>query len=326
MERMKSVTLGRLASSAVGLGCMGMSGFYGPFDDDESTRTIHAAVDLGVTMFDTADRYGLGKNEELLGRALRGHGGVTVATKFGIVPGKEPGTRDLDGSPAYVAKACDASLARLGRETIDLYYLHRVDPKVPIEETIGAMARLVEAGKVRHLGLSEASAATVRRAQAVHPIAAVQSEYSLFCREAERDVLPQCRALGVGFVAYAPLGLGFLSGRFTSDADFFERDYRPGTPRFQGDNFKKNLKLLERFTGFARELSLAPVQLALAWLVAQGVVALAGTKKRAHLEQNVGAAAITLRDADLQRLNALFPLGVAAGDRYTPDGMKWLNG
>ncbi len=307
---------------------MGMSGFYGPVDDEESTRTIHMALERGITLFDTADRYGLGKNEELVGRALAGRTDACVATKFGIVPGREPGTRDLDGSPEYVAAACEASLKRLGRDVIDLYYVHRIDPKVPIEETVGALGRLVQQGKVRFIGLSECSASTLRRAHATFPIAAVQSEYSLWCRDPEREVLPTCRELGVGFVAYGALGLGFFSGAFTKETDFFERDYRPGTPRFQGANFESNLELLRRYMAIAEGLGVAPSQLALAWVLAQGdsIVPLSGTKRRKHLSQNVEAGEITLRNEVQTQLSALFPMGAAKGDRYTPDGMRWLNG
>ncbi len=324
-------TLGPLEVGSLALGCMGMSGFYGPTDDEESTRTIHEALERGVRLFDTADRYGLGKNEELVGRALSGRTDALVATKFGIVPGSAPGTRDLDGSPAYVARACEASLRRLGRDVIDLYYLHRVDPKTPIEETVGAMARLVEQGKVRAIGLSEASAATLRRAHAVHPIAALQSEYSVWCREAEESVLPACKELGVGFVAYAPLGLGFLTGRFASTNDFGPGDYRPSTPRFSEENFAKNRALVDRLVALAKEKGCSPAQLALAWVIAEAghrehVVALFGTKRREHLRDDLGARELGLNVEELERIETLAPVGAASGQRYAADAMRWVNG
>lgn len=320
--------LGGLEVGRLGLGCMGMTGFYGPTDDDESTRTIHAALDAGVTLFDTADRYGLGRCEELVGRALKGRDGAVVATKFGIVPGKEPGTRALDGSPAYVQAACEASLRRLGRSCIDLYFLHRADPNTPIEETVGAMARLVEQGKIRHIGLCEVSASTLRRARATAPIAAVQSELSLWHREPERTLLPLCRELGVGFVSYYSLGIGMLTGRFSEPSSFVQGDYRPSTPRFQGENFAKNVVLVEGLSRIAARLGATPAQLALAWLLdrAPFVVPLFGTKRRAHLAENLGAASLRLDEAARAELDALFTEGAGSGDRYPPDGMRWLNG
>jgi aryl-alcohol dehydrogenase-like predicted oxidoreductase len=320
-------SLGPLRTSSIGLGCMGMSGFYGPPDPEEAARTIEAAVDGGVTLFDTADRYGLGKNEELVGKALQGRDAL-VATKFGIVPGSERGTRDLDGSPAYVRRACEASLVRLGRSTIDLLYLHRVDSKVPVEDTVGAMGRLVEEGKVRFLGLSEVSDATLRRAHATWPIAAVQSEYSLWCREAERAVLPTCKELGVGFVAYGALGLGMFSGGFMAPSQFFPNDYRPTTPRFQGENFVANLRLVRSVVALASEVGCTPAQLALAWILIRqpAMVPLVGTKRRAHLAENLVADTLAVPPRILDLLDQLFPVGVAAGDRYGVDGMRWLNG
>ncbi len=310
---------------------MGMSGFYGTPDDAESVETIRMALDRGLTLFDTADRYGLGRNEELVGRALREHPAgkdAVVATKFGIVPGRKRGTRDLDGSAAYVREACEASLRRLGREAIDLYYLHRVDPKIPIEETVGAMGRLVTEGKVRFLGLCEASVTTLHRAVSCHPIAALQTEYSLFFRGVEGGVLDACKALGIGFVAYAPLGLGFLAGSLRGAADFAEGDYRPSTPRFQGDNLERNFGLLASLDAAAKSLSCAPAQLALAWLLRQHdfIVPIPGTKRRTHLEENLAALDLPVGDTLARALADHFHPAAAAGDRYSPEGMRWLNG
>ena len=301
---------------------MGMSEFYGQGDEAEATATIQRALDLGVNFLDTSDMYGSGHNERLVGAAIEGRRDeVVLATKFGIVRDPEsPMGRSLNGRPEYVSRACDASLRRLGVEHIDLYYQHRVDPSVPIEETVGAMASLVEQGKVRYLGLSEASAQTIRRAQAVHPVAALQSEYSLWTRELEEEILPTLRELGIGLVAYSPLGRGFLTGRFRSPEDFPEDDFRRHNPRFQGENFYANLRLVERVQELAREHDCTPGQLALAWVLHQGedIVPIPGTKRRRYLEENVAATEINLTEDDLRRLDEAAPVGATAGDRY-PD-------
>jgi aryl-alcohol dehydrogenase-like predicted oxidoreductase len=301
---------------------MGMSEFYGAGDEDESIAAIHRALELGVTLLDTADMYGRGENEQLVGRAISGRRDqVVLATKFGIVRDpSDPARRSINGRPEYVVRACDASLRRLGVEHIDLYYQHRVDPDVPIEETVGAMAALVAEGKVRFLGLSEAAPETIRRAHAVHPIAALQSEYSLWSRDVEHEILPTIRELGIGLVAYSPLGRGFLTGRFSSPADFPDDDFRRYNPRFQGENFYANLRLVDRVREVAREQDCTPGQLALAWALHQGedVVPIPGTKRRAYLEENVAATDIRLTEEDLRRLEEAAPPGVAAGDRY-PD-------
>jgi len=318
VERRTLGTTG-LEVSAIGLGCMGMSQSYGPAEEDESIATIHRAIELGVTLFDTANVYGLGHNEELLGRALRGRRDeVVVATKFGIAGMSREGTMELDGSPESARRNCDESLARLGMDVIDLYYLHRVDPKVPIEETVGAMAELVAAGKVRHLGLSEASATTIRRAHAVHPIAALQSEWSLFNREPEETVLPTLRELGIGFVPFSPLGRGFLTGAIASPDEFGEGDLRRAQPRLTGENFERNRRLVGHVEAMAAEKGCTPGQLALAWLAAQGddVVSIPGTKRRRYLEENVAALDVELTAEDLARLDELLPIGAASGDRY----------
>ena len=317
---MRKRTLGQgLEVSAIGLGCMGMSEFYGTADEGDATATIHRALELGVTLLDTADMYGPFTNERLVGRAIAGRREqVVLATKFGNVRGEHGERLGIRGDAGYVRQACDASLERLGVDHIDLYYQHRVDKSVPIEETVGAMAELVAAGKVRHLGLSEASAETIRRAHAVHPITALQSEYSLWTRDPEGRVLPTVRELGIGFVAYSPLGRGFLSGRFTSPDDFPEGDFRSSHPRFRGENFARNLELVDRVREIAEEKGVTPGQLALAWVLHRGddIVPIPGTTAVRHLEENASALAIELTDDDLERIDDAAPLGVAAGDRY----------
>ncbi|MGQ7246369.1 aldo/keto reductase [Halomonas sp. V046] len=309
----------------LGLGCMGMSEFYGPSDDEASRRLIHSALEAGLTLFDSADTYGLGHNEELLGRALEGRReNAIIATKFGIV--REPGAyaRSLNTDPDYVRKACEASLRRLGVDTIDLYYAHRLNPEVPVEDTVGAMAALVAEGKVRALGLCEVSAATLERAAKVHPIAAVQSEYSLWSRGVETQVLPACRRLGTTLVPYSPLGRGFLSGAIGSPADLSDDDFRRQAPRFSPANMAANRALLTRLVDFAAAKQATPAQIALAWLLAQGndIVPIPGTRSLSRLEENLAATRVTLDDADVARLSAWFPPGVAQGERYTEEGMK----
>jgi aryl-alcohol dehydrogenase-like predicted oxidoreductase len=314
-----------LEVSAQGLGCMGMSEFYGPGDEAESVATIHRALDVGVTFLDTADMYGPYTNEELVGRAVRGRRNeVVLATKFGIVrSADDPRVRGISGRPEYVRQAAEGSLRRLGVDHVDLYYQHRVDPSVPIEETVGAMGRLVEEGKVRFLGLSEAGAETIRRAHGVHPITALQSEYSLWSRDIEDDIIPTLRELGIGLVAYSPLGRGFLTGRFTSIDDLPEDDFRRTSPRFQGENFQKNLDLVKQIEEIAAAKGCSASQLALAWVHAQGgdVVPIPGTKRRKYLEENVAALDVALTPDDLARIEEIAPKGVAAGERYPAAAM-----
>jgi aryl-alcohol dehydrogenase-like predicted oxidoreductase len=316
--------IGPLRVSAIGLGCMGMTPVYGEPDQDECIATLHRAIALGVSFIDTADMYGAGKNEELVGRALAGRRDqVVLASKFGNVRYPD-GRRDVNGRPDYVPKACDASLKRLGVDVIDLYYLHRVDPNVPIEDTVGAMARLVEAGKVRYLGLSEAAAATLRRAHAEHPIAALQSEYSLWSRDVEAEILPACRELGIGFVPYSPLGRGFLSGTITGPGALADNDRRREHPRFAADNLERNLGLLATLKRLAEARGCTLAQVALVWLLAKGldIVPIPGTKRRRYLEENAAAVDLALEAAELAALEAAFPQGAAAGDRYPAGGMR----
>jgi aryl-alcohol dehydrogenase-like predicted oxidoreductase len=314
--------------SVIGLGCMGMSEFYGTADEKESVAAIHHAIDMGITFFDTADMYGPFKNEELVGKAIQGkRHTIVLATKFGIVRTTDAGFRGVNGRPEYVKAACEASMKRLGVDHLDLYYQHRVDPAVPIEETVGAMAELVKAGKVRYLGLSEAGAATIRRAHRIHPITALQSEYSLWSRDPEDEILPTLHELGIGFVPYSPLGRGFLTGRFKKFEDLPANDFRRNSPRFQGENFAKNLALVAQVEKLAEQKEVTAGQIALAWVLAQGehIVPIPGTTRRDHLDENIGATRIALSQKELKEIEAVVPKNAASGTRYPEPAMKMLN-
>jgi aryl-alcohol dehydrogenase-like predicted oxidoreductase len=327
MQQRKLGTQG-LVVSELGLGCMGMSEFYGPRDDEESIATIHRALELGINFFDTSDIYGPRTNEVLVGKALRPYREkVVIATKFGIVPEDNGIGRGVNGRPEYVRAACNASLQRLGVDTIDLYYQHRVDPKTPIEETVGAMAELVKAGKIRYLGLSEAAPATIRRAHATHPISALQTEYSLWSREPEDEILPTIRELRIGFVPYSPLGRGFLTGQIRTPDDLAPDDWRLTSPRFQGENFQRNLDTVRKIEEIAAKKGCSPSQLALAWVLAQGddMVPIPGTKRRNYLEENVASLNVRLTPQDLVEIDAVAPKGVGVGERYSAGGMRMLN-
>ena len=327
---MKQVLLGKegLKVSEMGLGCMGMSDFYGPADENQSIQVIQKSIDLGMNFIDTADMYGPFKNEILVGKALKGRRDQAVlATKFGNQRSEDGKFLGVNGRPEYVKKCCDASLQRLGVEAIDLYYQHRVDPNVPIEDTVGAMADLVKAGKVRHLGLSEAAAKTIERAHRAHPIAALQSEYSLWTRDPEDEILKTVRKLGIGFVAYSPLGRGFLTGRFKSPEDFAQDDYRRAHPRFQGENFYKNLDLVKQIESLAKKKSATPAQLALAWVRAQGedIIPIFGVRNLSRLEENLGALKVSFTEQELKTIDQLIPKGVTAGPRYAAQAMQAVN-
>jgi aryl-alcohol dehydrogenase-like predicted oxidoreductase len=326
--QMRELGTSGLRVSAVGLGCMGMSEFYGPKDDEASVRVLHRALELGVNFWDTADMYGVGHNEILISRVLREHRDeVIIATKFGNMRRLDGAFLGVNGRPEYVLAACEMSLRRLNVETIDLYYQHRVDPNTPIEETVGAMAELVREGKVRYIGLSEAGPETIRRAAAIHPIAALQTEYSLWSREPEEEILATCRELGIGFVAYSPLGRGFLTGQMKSPDDFAPDDRRRDWPRFQGENFQRNLDLVRRIEEIASEKGCTPAQLALAWVLAQGedIVPIPGTRREERLEENLGALEMTLTDEELAQIDEVLPPGLAAGTRYPEVSMRGLN-
>jgi aryl-alcohol dehydrogenase-like predicted oxidoreductase len=328
MEKKKLGSQG-LEVSVIGLGCMGMSEFYGIRNDEESIKTLHHAVDQGITFFDTSDMYGPYKNEELLNKAFKGiRDKLVIATKFGITRTGDPNVRAINGKPEYVKSSCDASLKRLGVDYIDLYYQHRIDTNTPIEDTIGAMSDLVKEGKVRYIGLSEAGPKTIRRAHVVHPITALQTEYSLWSRDPEDEIFPVVKELGIGFVAYSPLGRGFLTGRFKSVDDFEENDYRKYSPRFQGDNFKKNLKLVDTINEIAKTKGVTPGQLALAWIITQNnfIVPIPGTTKAKHLDENVAALEIKISEEELASINKLIPKGIASGQRYPETMMTLLNG
>lgn len=327
MQQRKLGSQGLLVSM-MGLGCMGMSEFYGPTDEKESIATIHRALELGVNFLDTSDMYGPFTNEELICRAIHDRREqVIIATKFGIQRSSDPMQRSISGRPEYVRAACEGSLRRLGVDTIDLYYQHRVDVSVPIEETVGAMAELVKEGKVRYLGLSEAAPATIRRAHTVHPISALQTEYSLWSRDPEDEILPTVRELGIGFVPYSPLGRGFLTGQFKRFEDLAPDDFRRYSPRFMGENFQKNLQLVEKVTELAQAKGVTPGQLALAWVLAQGddIVPIPGTKRRTYLEENVAVAAVQLTPQELVAIDAVLPPGAASGDRYPETSMRFVN-
>jgi len=328
MEKRKLGSQG-LEVSVIGLGCMGMSEFYGSSNDEESIKTLHHAVDLGITFFDTSDMYGPFKNEELLNKAFKGiRDKLVIATKFGITRTGDPNVRAINGKPEYVKSSCDASLKRLGVDYIDLYYQHRIDTNTPIEDTVGAMSDLVKEGKVRYIGLSEAGPKTIKRAHKVHPITALQTEYSLWSRDPEDEIFPVVKELGIGFVAYSPLGRGFLTGRFKSADDFEENDYRKHSPRFQGDNFKKNLKLVDTINEIAKAKGVTPGQLALAWVITQNnfIVPIPGTTKAKHLDENVSALEIKITEEEIATINKLLPKGIASGSRYPETMMALLNG
>ncbi|MFE3574267.1 aldo/keto reductase [Lysinibacillus sp. NPDC059133] len=325
---MKYRSIGDLSVSSLGLGCMGMSEYYGTQNDEESIATLHYALELGVNFFDTADQYGVGKNEELVGQALKNvRQQINIATKFAFVRDESGKVIKVNGRPEYVKKACEASLRRLNTDYIDLYYLHRVDPSVPIEETVGAMKELVEEGKVRHIGLSEVSSQTIKRAQKVHPIAAIQTEYSIWTRDIEEEILPLCRKLNIAVVPYSPLGRGFLSGKIKAVDKFVDNDFRRNAPRFQGGNFNQNLALIRQLEEIANQLNISPAQLALAWLMSNGldIIPIPGTKRRSYLQENIAAIDFELPNDIKDFIDKAIPVGSAAGDRYPVHSMKLLN-